>query len=137
MVLLRAVKRGCDSAGCGHFGASRGSRVHNGIDYKAEPNQEVLTHVAGIVTKLGFTYSDDLSYRYVEVTTYKYHMKHRFFYVLPNVTVGDRVSVGDLIGFAQDIVARYPDSGMQNHVHYEIKDSTGAYIDPETIGARL
>lgn len=33
--------RGCDSRGCGEFGASRGARVHDGADYVATPGQDV------------------------------------------------------------------------------------------------
>ncbi len=130
MILIEAKERGCDEMGCGHFGASRGTRKHNGIDYCASPGDNICTNVAGSITKLGYTYSDDLSYRYVEVTDSE-KQRHRFFYVNPEVSLGDLVSRGDVIGTAQDIAIRYAHKGnMKNHVHYEMKDESGKFIEP-------
>lgn len=119
--------------GDGSFGASRGSRKHNGIDYSVEPGCCVFSHFDGVVTKLGYPYSDDLSYRYIEIT----HMsgnKHRFFYVEPTVQLGQIVHFGDSIGKAQDISAKYAHRGrMTNHVHYEVKTRTGEFLNPDEV----
>jgi len=119
-----------DEAGDGHFGASRGSRTHRGVDYDCDPVAPVLCLVAGKVTKLGYCYADDLSWRYVQVTD-KDSYKHRFFYVTPTVQVGDFIGRESIIGVAQDITERYPSQGMNAHVHYEIKTTKGEYLDPE------
>lgn len=143
VILLSATLRGEDSHGQGHYGASRGngasrgsdtgrgSRVHRGIDYCAEPGQLVLSHLPwAIVSKIGYPYSDDLSYRYVELM-YNGHY-HRVFYITPAVEVGDEVVLGHPVGYAQDIESRYS-PGMKNHVHYEVKDTKGNYIDPDKV----
>ena len=118
--MLRIVlpERGTDEWGCGDFGAPRGSRTHMGIDYECYPGAKVLSPVEGLVTKLGYPYGDDLSYRYVEVTAEDLS-RHRIFYVSPLVRLGDNVRKDTVIGLCQNIQERYT-STMKNHVHYEI-----------------
>lgn len=119
-----------DKAGSGMFGAPRGSRTHNGVDYLARPNDGVCSTVNGTVTKLGFPYNGNIHYRYVEVTDGK-GFRHRFFYVSPFVEVGEPIVTGQVIGEAQNVAANYPDSGMNNHIHYEIKTKAGKFVNPE------
>jgi len=120
-------KRECDNWGCGYFGASRGSRTHNGIDYLINKYALVLSPVSGTVTKVGFPYSNDLSYRYIQITD-NAGFKHRVFYVNPSVFVGDVVEENQVIGSAQNLDKRY--KGIPNHVHYEIKRNK-EYFNPE------
>ena len=124
--------RGIDSYGSGAFGAKRGSRKHNGIDFKAPAGASLLSPVAGEVSKLGYPYADDLSYRYVEITT-KCGRQHRLFYVEPTVLIGEKIAVGESIGLVQDIAARYNEYLMTNHVHYEIKTGLGEFINPANL----
>lgn len=129
-VFKKLEQRGCDAKGCGHFGASRGSRKHNGIDYKCDAGDKVLAPASGLVTHLGYCYSDDLTYRYVEITD-KEGLRHRVFYISPHVRIGNRVGCDvDVIGAAQDIQARHG-KDMRNHVHYEIKKLDNTYLNPE------
>lgn len=133
MILTRALPRGTDDYGSGDYGAGRGTRKHRGIDYKVDPGQQVISHVSGRVTKLGYPYASDLSYRYVEVTD-AFGLRHRFFYVEPTVKRGAWVEFGKLLGVAQDIASRYTSRGqMVNHVHYEIIDQKGDYLNPESV----
>ncbi|RLA60150.1 MAG: M23 family peptidase [Epsilonproteobacteria bacterium] len=124
-----------DKAGSGEFGSSRdgGSRTHSGVDFISKPESQVLTPVSGKITKLGYPYADDLSYRYVQITDEEGN-KHRMFYVQPGkeLAIGQQVFQYDPIGIAQDVSRRYPDRGMTPHVHYEIKDKLGKFIDPTT-----
>jgi len=122
-----------DPAGDGHFGASRGDRTHNGIDYACVPGTIILSQCYGTVSKLGYPYADDLSYRYIEITAPD-HKKHRLFYCKPSneLSISDYVVLGEPIGWSQDVAARYPGQGMINHVHYEIKVGD-EYIDPEAV----
>ncbi|MDX1341254.1 MAG: M23 family metallopeptidase [Reinekea sp.] len=135
MIAAELPKRGTDDWGNGEFGASRGDRQHNGIDYACYPGTPIYSKVYGSVTKLGYPYGDDLSYRYVQITDNE-GLKHRFFYVQPDVKVGDRVTPQTVIGTAQDIAGRYaqPDKVMKNHIHYEIKNGS-RFIDPEVFHA--
>lgn len=121
--------RGHDRHGGGEFGASRGGRSHGGIDLVVPAGEEILSPVTGEVTKLGYTYGDDLSYRYVEVTAEGY--RYRLFYVAPTVRVGDKVEYGDPVGTAQNIKRRYP--GITPHIHFEVRNAEGSYIDPTPV----
>jgi len=131
VIRIRVEQRKLDAYGSGEFGASRGDRTHNGIDYTLS----VLSPVAGKVTKLGYPYADDLIYRYVQVTDADgYHW--RVFYIEPTVKVGDIVSCETEIGQPQDIAARYSSKGWMNrHVHLEVMnyiDGKKVYYNPES-----
>lgn len=127
MIRVLLPKRGIDDWGSGAFGASRGDRVHKGIDYECPVGAKVFSPVSGKVTKLGTCYKDDPFYRYVQISnTYD----HRIFYVEPLVDIGHWVSEGSLIGICQDIQARY-DKKMKNHIHYEVLDG-GIPRNPES-----
>ncbi len=122
-----APDRGTDTWGCGDYGASRGSRTHKGIDKLVMAGSSVLSPISGKVTKLGYCYADDSSYRYVQVTDSN-GFSVRLFYVEPSIRVGLMVRIGDKIGKSQNLGRRY--NGMPNHVHIEIKNPDGKFIDP-------
>jgi murein DD-endopeptidase MepM/ murein hydrolase activator NlpD len=135
-----------DPAGLGHFGASRnkaggGKRLHPGTDYENNVGDMVGSPVVGTVTKLGYTYPSDLSYRYVRVTDIDGN-DHRMYYVQPKegLKEGTLVNKGDVIGTAQDVVAHAkkenPNSQMKQHIHYEILDPDGVAIDQDTYKQR-
>ena len=132
--LLALPIRQCDDWGCGHYGASRGDRTHNGVDVICPPGREVCAGISGTVTKLGYPYSDDLSFRYVQVTvggSYDF----RFFYVTPAVSLGEKIIPSTVIGRTQSLSTRYraTDKGrgqITEHVHVELRDGQGDYMDP-------
>ncbi len=130
MFTVTAPLRGSDDYGAGHFGAPRGDHTHNGMDFAAAKDSGLMSSVSGEVTKHGYPYADDLSFRYIEITD-ENDFRHRFFYVKPSHPVGAIVSVGQVIGQVQDIAGRYSDKHMKNHFHYEIKSIDGGYLDPE------
>ena len=120
--------RGVDDYGSGAYGASRGKRKHRGVDFACYPDTLIASPVSGFVTKLGYAYSDDLSYRYVEVTD-DTGLQHRIFYLKPLVYIRGFVEADKtILGSAQNIQKRYS-SGMINHIHYEIKKEN-VYLDP-------
>lgn len=119
-----------DSAGDGRFGARRGSRTHRGVDYVCKPGELVYSPVSGVVSKLGFPYGDDLRWRYVEIRDDDKN-RHRLFYCRPAVVKHQIVSKGEVVAEADDVTERYPNQGMTPHIHYELIDSMGEYIDPE------
>jgi len=121
-------KRISDKWGQGHFGAPRGSRTHHGIDFHVPHGTEILSPVAGLVTKIGYPYGDDLSFRYIQITSGD--LDHRIFYVKPILMVGYHVKEGEVIGLSQDLEERYPE--ITPHIHYEIKIG-GKYINPEGV----
>lgn len=122
--------RQCDDFGCGHFGASRGLRKHIGVDILASDGDLVKAIAKGTVTKLGYPYGDDLSYRYVEVTASD-GLKCRYFYVWPSVRLGDSIAIGTVLGTCQDLTRRY--AKISNHWHFEILDNSGKAYDPTAL----
>lgn len=125
--------RGCDAFGCGTFGASRGTRTHNGIDIVSLPSQSIFSPITGEVTRFPFPYGSDLSYTGIEIVNFEYKIK--IFYVTPVVKIGTQVNKGQLIAKSQNIASKYG-SSMTNHVHIEVYKKQGinwVLIDPTNL----
>jgi murein DD-endopeptidase MepM/ murein hydrolase activator NlpD len=122
--------RETDAYGSGAFKASRdgGEREHQGVDYVARAGQAVWAPISGLVTKIGYPYSDDAGLRYVEIENPALKISARVFYVAPQVEVGQIVRLGTRIGVAQSLQARYP-GGITDHVHLELGDADGCKLD--------
>lgn len=133
MHLFAMNYRECDGQGCGHFGASRGSRSHKGVDMACVPGTEVGSPVRGRVTKIGWPYKGEPDIRYVQVAAGGYQF--RIFYIDPSVAVGDWVDLGETIGTSQRLESM--DRGGTQHVHFEIKNGAGEYIDPTPVVVAL
>ena len=129
MQLHKMKARKCDAQGCGHFGASRGDRQHNGVDLACMAGTLAGSPADGMVSKIGYPYADDLSFRYVEIESHGYAF--RVFYVDPLVSEGQQVKRGDILGSCQSLMQRYP--GITDHLHFEIKDEHGDYVDPTPV----
>jgi murein DD-endopeptidase MepM/ murein hydrolase activator NlpD len=129
MQLHKMKARKCDARGCGHFGASRGDRQHNGVDLACMAGTLAGSPTDGMVSKIGYPYADDLSFRYVEIESQGYAF--RVFYVDPLVSEGQQVKRGDILGSCQSLMQRYP--GITDHLHFEIKDERGDYVDPTPV----
>ncbi len=130
MIKLIAPQREGDSFGCGYYGASRGDRNHNGVDHACSPKSLIFAPVSGEVTKIGYPYSDDLSFKYVQITT-KQQYNVRVFYVDPDVKVGELITKDTIIGSSQKLGDRY--KGITEHVHLEVKNLLGEHINPSDI----
>ena len=128
MIKIIATERGVDVSGSGAFHAPRGDHLHNGVDFMCMAGNKVCSNVDGVVTKLGYTYADDLNFRYVEITDDNDN-RVRFFYVKPSVIVGQIIEDGDVIGISQNLDTRY--KGITNHVHLEVKLHNDMFIDPK------
>ncbi|MEM1437151.1 MAG: M23 family metallopeptidase [Pseudomonadota bacterium] len=118
-----------DKQGSGDWHASRagGTRKHKGVDYDAPVGFVLHAPVTGVVTKLGYPYEDDLSFRYVEITD-PGGSKYRCFYVKPIVKLGCHVIANQTpIGTVQNVASRA--EGMSNHVHFEIQRGS-RHVDP-------
>lgn len=117
-----------DKHGAGYYKAPRGSRLHNGIDYACPVGMHILPIKSGLITKLGFPYGDDQSFRYVQVSADGFD--YRYFYLSPLVEVDDYVELETPIGTVQDLEQRY--EGITPHCHLEVK-KYGQFINPEEI----
>ena len=78
----------------------------------------VFSNVSGIVTKLGYPYASYLEFRYVEITDLK-NFRHRYFYVSPRVSVGDKINIGviGLVPVATVIAAMAGEKASVRGVH--------------------
>jgi murein DD-endopeptidase MepM/ murein hydrolase activator NlpD len=125
--------RGPDLYGSGSFGAARdgGKRKHEGTDYIAAPGAAVRAPMSGKVIATGSAYGDDPYLRFIEISDPARRIRARLFYVQPGVAVGKMVKAGDIIGAAQSLDRRYP--LISNHVHVEIRDARGAFLDPGAV----
>lgn len=120
--------RGCDPKGCGHYGASRGTRLHMGVDFVTAVGEPIYAPVSGKISALPYA-SADKFYRGVEITNGT--EKHQLFYVKPVVQVGRFVTAGQLIGHSENLATKYGTS-MTNHVHYEVTYN-GKFINPTSL----
>jgi len=130
--------RGIDKWGNGAFGAPRdgGTRKHVGVDIVTRDGEPFLSLNAGTITRLGYVYKGNYTFRLIEVTC-KNGDKWRYFYVDPVgkdkkriVELGLKISVGQILGTTQSLQLKYP--GITPHVHFEIIKN-GEYIDPTEI----
>ena len=133
-MLIQPPKRISDNWGSGHYGASRGDRKHVGVDFACYPNSAVFPEKAGRVTKVGYCYNDDLSFRYIEIED-SHGDFARYFYVEPTgaIEVGQLVYHKTILGHSQKRGDRY--AGITEHVHletFERKDGKKVYFDPSS-----
>ena len=130
MIKTITPQRQTDIFGSGAFGASRGRRIHRGIDFACHPGSTILSSTIGTVSRVGWPYSpedpDKGHLRYVEVIT-PLGYQIRYMYVEPLVKQGDTVSRDQPLGIAQDLTEVY--NGITPHIHVEVKKES-EYIDP-------
>ena len=116
-----------DGAGNGHFGAPRSKIVkgqtvkytHQGVDFLCEPGQDIRAPITGQLIRWAFPYIDDLRFEGLVVSNRMMSIKMLYVKPLQN-SLNKIFNSGDLIGYAQDITLRYPDTDMKPHIHIEI-----------------
>jgi len=126
--------RGNDPTGYGHYGASRGTRKHKGVDVLSTAGEDVMSPISGEITKYGFVYAnpkaDKPKMRYVEITGAMYRV-WIMYSTLEHFSVGDRIFEGDVFGIAQN-VSDYWGGAMRNHLHVQAW-KYGLLTDPEPL----
>ena len=146
MILVQANIREDDCQGSGHFGAPRGDKTHRGVDIACIKSSGVLSLCSGIVTKIGFPYSQidpdkvarskvdkhikKRALRYVEVLR-EDGFRFRYLYISPCVKAGDHVIKNQLLGNTQGLTDIY--IGITDHFHFEIIGKNGDYFNPSGI----
>lgn len=121
-LIMSPTRRGIrsDPAGDGHYHASRGTRLHQGLDFICEPGQRVYSpiHNAKFV-RLADPYGDG---KYSGALLRNAHMEVLIFYVsIDEFDIKDSTLYhSSIIGTAQDITERYSDPAMLPHVHLQI-----------------
>ena len=130
MITITPPLRGQDSQGSGAFGAPRGKRTHQGIDFACMKGSLVRSVCNGKVTKIGYPYNpaDTVKghLRYVQVTDENgYDL--RYFYIAPSVKLGDNILTNWIVGEVQGLTDIY--KGITDHFHFEVKKD-GNIINP-------
>ena len=107
-----------DPAGSGHYGAPRGKRKHDGIDFLCKPGQTVSCPIeTGLVVRLAYPYETT---KYGGLLIKNKHLAIKIFYLDPwPGIIGTLISRGDPIGIAQDITERYGGQ-MRPHLHLAV-----------------
>ncbi|HEX9972285.1 MAG TPA: hypothetical protein VGD14_09460 [bacterium] len=107
-----------DEEGSGEYGASRGNRIHNGIDYLCDDGQIIIAPFALTIEresfpKLGSPLSGIL-WRHDKT-------KGKMFYFKPHKhLIGQNIRAGDAMGIAQSVSKDYGLSRMKDHIHFQI-----------------
>ena len=125
-------ERGDDIHGSGSYLASRGRRKHNGVDYACAKGSKILSVCEGVLTKIGYPYSptkhpEKGHLRYVQISDREGN-DIRYFYIAPLLPLGSPVRAGDVIGEAQGLGDIY--EGITEHIHFEVKDASGGFLNP-------
>lgn len=121
------VLRGCDVCGCGHFGAPRGSRLHNGLDFFIDAGKPVYSPISGTFIRKAKPYANQ-PFDGGVISSGNTEIKMFYFKPLSVLKAGDKVKRGQIIGYAQPISQTC--SGMKNHVHLEVRRNN-ELIDPK------
>ena len=128
--------RGTDAYGSGHYGASRGTRTHDGADYISVPGQHVTAPLSGKVTKISIPYSSGIDATVlsgVEIVASDGTTCWLWYMQPAENIVGSVVKAGnDIIGTAKTLQNRYKD-GMIDHLHLRIHARDDTKVDPETV----
>lgn len=107
-----------DYEGSGEYGASRGSRKHNGIDYVCQKGQAIVAPFDLVIERIALPKMDSplsgIKWRAVRSTG-----KMFYFSPLP-VLIGKMVKKGDVIGVAQSVSEDYGLTNMKDHIHFQI-----------------
>ena len=107
-----------DPAGDGHYGAPRGRRKHDGLDFLCKPGQTVRCPIeAGKVIREARPYARGT---YSGLLIQNKHLAIKIFYLDPwPGVIGKIVQRGEPIGIAQDVSEKYQ-GGMEAHIHLAV-----------------
>jgi len=109
-----------DGVGEGYWHASRGHRVHLGIDLLLPEGvgQQVIAPHEGTFVRYSFPYQGDE--RFSGILLKGASAESRLWYLTPlPYLLGKHINQGEFIGFAQDISTKYG-SSCKPHIHWQI-----------------
>lgn len=123
--------RNCDAYGCGHFGASRGTRKHNGIDFKVHENEAIKAPFDCTILRYGYPYANDVTQQLIEIKGLGIYSEYtaKIMYIKPVHPFGTNIPKGDTLCTAGNIASKHGNA-MTNHVHFELYKN-GVLINPE------
>ena len=98
--------RGKDEWGSGHYLASRGDRIHKGIDIACYPSSTLLADFDAQVIRVGYPYSKHGKKGYLRLVELAVDAQTRvkYMYIYPSVSPGQFVKKGDELGIVVNLV---------------------------------
>ena len=127
-----------DKWGDGSFGASRGDRLHEGVDILGKPGSYVCAPQSGMVVRTGMPYANDNGpWNCYLLIREENGVEWRLFYVVPLLgIVGTTVRKGQVVATLADVGAKYGTHAvkkrMKPHLHVE-KWVNDVRVDPEIL----
>ncbi len=125
--ILDIQKLRSDKYGHGHFGASRGNRLHQGIDLLVTKGDPVYAPISGILN-FSIPYGSDTRWQGFKIINDSKE-QWKVFYCSPIVKNGVYVNKGDVVAYAQSINDKYGE-GMLDHLHVELRKN-GVLMNPQ------
>ncbi|KAK2167483.1 hypothetical protein LSH36_27g06052 [Paralvinella palmiformis] len=124
--------RRCDDYGCGNYLASRGDRLHYGVDVLCDAGADIYAPIDGVIN-LSIPYGDgsccDDGFNIQGSGAWSGHLIKVFYCNSDNSLFGQQVNRGQVIAYHIGLHCGCYGSGMTDHSH--IQDSyNGDYIDP-------
>lgn len=116
--------RGQDRWGHGGYGRPRGTKVHHGVDFVIDPNNNIyFPFQYGFIERIAKPYAQDDRYSGVLLNGRDGDTEYiaKIFYFQPELDLIKHyvgVRQGYIIGESQDLNERYP--GITNHIHMQV-----------------
>jgi len=131
--------RTTDKHGNGNYNTSRTNknntkRLHQGIDLTVLPNTQIFSPVEGKILRTFDVYEDPEKYPNMQnkYTGIKIQTPNnntlKIMYIKHNLTKGQNLQRGEILGTTQDLNNDYPN--ITPHIHLEIHDKNGTIINP-------
>lgn len=107
-----------DHEGDGNYGASRGSRIHNGIDYLCTEGQIVVAPFGITITRVA---NPKAKSPLSGIAWRRGKSSGKMFYFKPySDLIGKKVKQGETIGIAQSVSRDYGLPKMKDHIHFQV-----------------
>ena len=107
-----------DSEGDGHYGSSRGSRIHRGVDFLADSGQEIVAPFDMTIKRIAYPYRDMTM---IGIEWIRGKSSGKMFYFDPIIgLIGSEVKQDQVIGFAQGVSEYHNLPNMKNHIHFQV-----------------
>ena len=107
-------------------------KFHDGIDFVVTPGQLIVSPFDGIVEKVDYPYAGALQYKGIQLLAPDQKLRCEIWYMEPKIELLKcRVSIGQPLGFAQDISKKYPpneEGAMTPHIHVRISLPSFSYL---------
>ena len=128
--------RKSDRYGSGEYGASRGRRTHDGVDYIAQAEQTVVSPISGRVLKISWPYASGVDANVLEGVEIQASdgTKCWVWYLKPSVNIINQVVKAGVtvIGKAKTLSNRYS-KDITDHVHVRLQTRFGSSINPSKV----